>query len=128
MIDRNYMLSLEGKLLGFHIRLKEIHFSAESMNLHKLTDEFDGALLKFDDAIMENLQPLPGFGTIKPGNIEVIMPEDREFKKILVAIRGLLSNFKTQATDTMYTGANSIVDGFFAVVNKYIYLAGIIGE
>lgn len=126
MLNRDYMLSLEGKLHGYHTRLKELHFSAPSMNLHKLTDEFTEELLEFEDAIMENLQPLPNFGTIQIGDIEPEIPEATDFKSVLLSLRGILADFKKQATEVMFSGANSIVDEFFAEVNKYIYLVGII--
>ena len=120
------MLSLEGKLLGFHTRLKELHFSADCMDIHKLTDEFDSALLGFDDAIMENLQPLPNFGVIGVGDINPEIPEAAEFKDLLLNVRGVLADFKKQATEVMFSGATSIVDEFFAIVNKYIYLVNIV--
>lgn len=126
MLNRNYMLSLEGKLQGYHTRLKELHFSARCMDIHKLTDEFDEELLEFDDAIMENLQPLPNFGVIGVGDINPELPEAVTFKDILLSIRGILADFKNQATEVMYSGATSIVDEFFATVNKYIYLVNIV--
>ena len=120
------MLSLEGKLLGYHIRLKELHFSASCMDIHKLTDEFDSSLLAFDDAIMENLQPLPNFGVIRVGDIDPEIATAVTFKDVLLSIRGVLADFKNQATEVMYSGASSIVDEFFATVNKYIYLINIV--
>lgn len=126
MLNRDYMLSLEGKLQGYHTRLKELHFSAKCMDIHKLTDEFDDALLGFDDAIMENLQPLPNFGVIGVGEIHPELPEASEFKGLLLSVRGVLADFKKQATEVMFSGANSIVDEFFAEVNKYIYLVNIV--
>lgn len=126
MLNRDYMLSLEGKLFGFHIRLKELHFSADCMDIHKLTDEFDSALLEFDDAIMENLQPLPNFGVIGVGDINPEIPEAIDFKDVLLSVRGLLADFKKQATEVMFSGATSVVDEFFATVNKYIYLVNIV--
>ena len=126
MLNKNYMLSLEGKLLGYHIRLKELHFSAKCMDIHKLTDEFDSELLSFDDAIMENLQPLPNFGVIGVGEINPEIPDAPDFKSVLLSVRGVLADFKKQATEVMYSGATSIVDEFFATVNKYIYLVNIV--
>lgn len=126
MLNRDYMLSLEGKLLGYHIRLKELHFSASCMDIHKLTDEFDSSLLAFDDAIMENLQPLPNFGVIRVGDIDPEIATAVTFKDVLLSIRGVLADFKNQATEVMYSGASSIVDEFFATVNKYIYLINIV--
>ena len=122
------MCSLEGKLQGYHTRLKELHFSASSYDLHKLTDEFDEALLEFDDKLMENLQPLPDLGFIKVGEIHPELPDDVEFENLLVSIRGLLADFKRQTEEVMFSGANSIVDEFFATVNKYIYLVKIVKQ
>lgn len=128
MINRDYLVSLEGKLTGYHIRLKELHYSAPCMNIHKLTDEFNEELLEFEDAIAENLQPLPNFGVIRVGEIRPEIPEAREFKDLLLSVRGVLADFKKQATEVMFSGANSIVDEFFATINKYIYLVGIVEQ
>lgn len=125
MINRDYLVSLEGKLSGYHIRLKELHYSATSMNIHKLTDEFNEELLEFEDAIAENLQPLPNFGVIHVGEIQPEIPEARTFKDLLLCVRGVLADFKKQTTEVMFSGANSIVDEFFATVNKYVYLTNI---
>lgn len=126
MLNRNYMISLEGKLSGYHTRLKELHYSATNMDLHTLTDEFDGKLLEFDDALMENLQPLPNFGTIQVGDIKPEEVSAIDFKDLLLSLRGILADFKKQATEVMFTGANNIVDEFFATVNKYLYLVSIV--
>lgn len=120
-MTNDFILGLENKLHGIHTRLKELHFSAPSYTIHELIDDFDGELLEFDDAVMENAQAIWGF--IKPGTIQPVLPEATEISELLTDIRGLLVGIKKEAADgMMWSGIINRVDDFFEVVNKYIYL------
>lgn len=120
-MNNKFILNLENQFHGIHTRLKELHFSAPTMSIHKLIDDFDNEFQDFDDAIMENSQALWGF--IKPGTLNPILPEALDFESILVDIRGLLTGIKREAgEDLMWTGIINRTDDFFEVVNKYIYL------
>ena len=127
MISKEYMVELDSKILGIHARLKELHYSAPNMDIHKLTDEFIGELLDFEDGIMENLQPMPGVGFVAVGDLHPIVPDESTFKDVLTLVRGIVADLKKQAGDAvMYSGIVSIVDDFFATINKYIYLVKIV--
>lgn len=120
IMKNDYFLSLEGKLHGYHTRLKELHFSAPSYELHKIIDEFDEALLTFDDEIMEDAQSL--FEIIEPGQINPVLPEEKEIESLLQAIRGILADMKGKLKGNMYTGILNEVDDFWHTINKTIYL------
>lgn len=122
-MKNDYILGLEGKLHGYHTRLKELHFSAPTYNLHKIIDDFDEELLKFDDEIMEDAQVL--FETIQPGEIKPVLPEETEIEALLQAIRGTLADMKTKLKGNLYTGILNVVDDFWHTVNKTIYLVQI---
>ena len=77
-MENKFILDLENRFHGIHTRLKELHFSAPSMSIHKLVDDFDEEFLEFDDAFMENAQAL--WGLIKPGDLNPILPEAMTFK------------------------------------------------
>ena len=127
MISKDYMVSLDSKILGIHARLKELHYSAPNMDIHKLTDEFIGELLEFEDKVMENLQPMPGIGFVSVGDLHPEVPEEANFMDVLTSVRGMVADLKKQAGDAvMYSGIVSIVDDFFATINKYIYLVKIV--
>lgn len=116
-----FILNLENQFHGIHTRLKELHYSASTMSIHKLVDEFDEEFQEFDDAIMENAQALWGF--IKPGSLNPILPKALEFEELLTDIRGILVSVKKEANDDlMWTGIINRVDDFFETINKYIYL------
>ena len=116
-----FILNLENQFHGIHTRLKELHYSASTMSIHKLVDEFDEEFQEFDDAIMENAQALWGF--IKPGSLSPVLPEALEFEELLTDIRGILVSIKKEANDDlMWTGIINRVDDFFETTNKYIYL------
>lgn len=124
MMNNKFILDLENIFHGIHTRLKELHYSAPSYNIHKLTDEFDGEFQEFDDAVMENAQALWGF--IQPGELNPKLPKDMEFLSLLESIRGILVGIKKEAGDNMmWTGIINRVDDFFETVNKYIYLVKI---
>lgn len=122
-MKNDYILSLEGKLHGYHTRLKELHFSAKSYDLHKIIDDFDSELLEFDDEFMEDAQSL--FGVIEVGEINPVLPEENEIEALLQAIRGTLADAKTKLKGNLYTGIISIIDNFWHTVNKTIYLVQI---
>lgn len=120
-MNNKFILNLENQFHGIYTRLKELHFSAPTMSIHKLIDDFDGEFQDFDDALMENAQALWGF--IQPGTLSPILPEALEFENLLVDIRGLLTGIKREAgDDLMWSGIINRTDDFFETVNKYIYL------
>lgn len=120
-MNNEFILNLENQFHGIHTRLKELHYSAPTMSIHKLVDEFDEEFREFDDAIMENSQALWGF--IHPGDLNPILPEATEFEDLLTDIRGILVSVKKKANDDlMWTGIINRVDDFFEILNKYIYL------
>ena len=92
--------------------------------MHRLIDDFQNDFNEFEDEIMENAQAL--WGTIKPGELDPVLPEDMEFSKLLETIRGILAGIKKEGDDNrMWTGIINIVDDFWATVNKYVYLVNI---
>jgi hypothetical protein len=121
-MENKFILDLENKFHGIHTRLKELHFSAPSMSIHKLIDDFDEEFQEFDDAFMENAQALWGF--IKPGMLNPILPKAMNFQELLTEIKGLLVKVKREAADNeiFWSGILNRVDDFMETVNKYIYL------
>lgn len=121
-MENKFILDLENKFHGIHTRLKELHFSAPSLSIHKLVDDFDEEFQEFDDAFMENAQALWGF--IKPGTLNPVLPESTTFQELLTEIKGLLVKIKREASDNeiFWSGILNRVDDFMEVVNKYIYL------
>lgn len=122
-MNNEYLLSIEARLHGYHTRLKELHYSAPSYSLHKIIDEFDGDLQEFDDTIMEDAQSV--FGTIQPGMIQPVLPEETEIESLLRSIRGMLAEMKDNLQEKLYTGIINTVDDFWSTINKTIYLVRI---
>lgn len=125
-MKNEFIMSLENRLHGYHTRLKELHFSASSIAEHKLIDEFDEELLKFDDEVMEDAQAI--FGRISVGMIQPVLPKSTSFSDLLNEIRADLVKTKDTLTEKMYTGIINVVDDFFHTVNKNIYLNNIINK
>lgn len=119
-MKNEYLLTIEGRLHGYHTRLKELHYSAPSYSLHKIIDEFDSELQEFDDTIMEDAQSV--FGFIEPGMINPVLPEETEIEAVLRSIRAMLAEMKDTLQEKLYTGIMNTVDDFWSTLNKTIYL------
>ena len=119
-MNNEFILNLENEFQGINTRLKELHFSSQTMSIHRLIDDFTDEFREFEDAIMENAQALWGF--IKPGDLNPVLPDALEFEELLVDLRGKLTKVKIEAKDNlMWTGIINRVDDFFETVNSYIY-------
>lgn len=121
-MNNEFLLQTENKLQGYHTRLKELHFSATSHALHTVLDDYDGALLKFEDEIMEDAQSM--FGVITPGEINPILPQETDPVSLLRSIRALLAEMKDTLAERCYTGILNVVDDFWHTTNKTLYLLG----
>lgn len=118
------VIELENKLHGYHTRLKELHFNAPSISLHKIIDEFDSDLQEFDDNIMEDAQSI--FGFIEPGELSPILPEAIEIEALLVEIKTTLIEFYQDFGDAvMWIGVKSEFENFIHGLCKTIYLVKI---
>lgn len=126
-MTNEFLLNLENKLQGCGTRLKELHWDASSLSMHKLVDDFTAEFREFEDNLMENAQAL--FGFIEIGSLNPILPEAKTFLELLEDVRGMLVNIKKEAKDSlMWSGIINIVDDFFTTTNKYIYLTKIINK
>ena len=122
-MDKKYFINVINKLEGYKTRLKELHWSSPSRSFHVIIDEFSEEIANFEDAFVENSITLVGF--VYAGDLNPILPKEMDFETNLGAIRGLLSSIKDECTDQMWSGVINLVDDFWSVVGKYIYLAKI---
>lgn len=123
-MTNEFLLNLENKLQGCGTRLKELHWDASSISMHKLVDDFTAEFREFEDNLMENAQAI--FGFVEIGSLNPVLPEAKSFIELLEDIRGMLVNIKKEAKDSMmWSGIINITDDFFSTVNKYIYLTNI---
>ena len=122
-MDKEYLISVIGRLEGYKTRLKELHWSSPSHSIHIITDEFSEELGKFEDDLAENAIALLGF--VYPGDLKPVLPEETEFEAFLVSLRGLISGVKSESEDQMWSGLVNIIDDFWSTLNRYIYLAKI---
>lgn len=123
-MSNEFLLNLENQLQGCGTRLKELHWDANSLSMHRLVDDFTSEFREFEDNLMENSQAI--FGFIEVGSLNPVLPKAMNFLELLEDIRGMLVNIKKESKDSlMWSGIINIVDDFFATVNKYIYLTNI---
>lgn len=120
-MTNRYIGELENKLHGYHTRLKELHFGAPSVSVHKIIDDFDGALLSYEDEIMEDAQAI--FGNFEVGQIQPVLPGATDIIGLLQELRGTLSDFfDYMGTKVTWAGIRSETETFWHALNKTIYL------
>lgn len=123
-MTNEYILNLENRIHGYHTRLKELHFNAPSISLHKIIDDFDSELLEVDDSIMEDAQAI--FGFIEPGDLNPVLPGATEIEDLLIEIRADFGNLLDMMGDkSMWTGIKNVTEDFWHTLNKTIYLVKI---
>lgn len=114
------------KLEGFKIRLKELHWSAPSLSIHRLVDSVSTSLSELEDSVAEEFMSV--YSLIKPGTISPILPETTEFLESLIDLRSLVVEVKqSTGSSGIWGGIVSRFDDFISTLNKTIYLAKIEG-
>lgn len=122
-MNNKLMIDSLNKLMGFHIRVRELHWAViPNHGLHKIIDDFDSDLLEFIDEIAEDAQSM--FGRVNPGELTPQLPGETEFGPLLRSIRVLLAVLKDEMKDKCWTGVINCVDEFWHTVNKNLYLNG----
>lgn len=123
-MENKNILDLEARLHGYHTRLKELHFSAPNISLHKIIDDFDSELSELDDNIMEDAQAV--FGVVRPGEIHPVLPGATDMEDLLIEIRGDMAGVLEWMGDkTMWTGVVDCIQSFWHTLNKTLYLVRI---
>ena len=114
----NYIQKLE----GFRIRLRELHWSAERMSAHKLTDDLMNTLVNIEDDIAEDLQGFLGI-RIGVGAVSPVMPEAKDIKSLLETIKQETLSLR-EAIDGVpdFVGIVSMLDDLVHSMNKSLYL------
>lgn len=123
MFNKEELVDVLNKLEGHKTRLKELHWSSPSRSFHVIIDEFSSEIAEFEDALAENSIALLDF--VFPGDLNPVLPQEKDFESELEAIRAILSGIKADCSETYWSGVVNLVDDFWTTVNKYIYLAKI---
>jgi len=123
MFTKEKLIEVINKLEGHKTRLKELHWSSPSHSFHIIIDEFSDSIAEFEDNLVENSIALLDF--VYPGELNPVLPDEKDFETQLEAIRGILSYLKTECDDKFWSGVINLVDDFWTTVNRYVYLAKI---
>lgn len=123
MFNKEKLVDVLNKLEGHKTRLKELHWSSPSRSFHVIIDEFSSEIAEFEDALAENSIALLDF--VFPGDLNPVLPQEKDFESELEAIRAILSGIKADCNENYWSGVVNLVDDFWTTVNKYIYLAKI---
>ena len=111
---------LLNKLAGYKIRIKELHWDASNMSLHKLCDDVTDKLYGFEDSLAEELQTL--YGKIQPGDIKEELPKAIKLNEFLAELLQDVYQYYGHISDAKYIGVRSVVEGFIHELNVCIYL------
>lgn len=109
-------------LEGYHQRLKELHWSTDNHSKHILTDEIDGGVLGFEDALAEVVMGKLGekFGK---GDLKTMLPQSEELKGLLEELEKDVNEFVDSiGGEHGYGGIYNVVDDFLSSINKWQYL------
>ena len=115
------------KLEGYRIRLREIHWSAESKSRHELSDSLMSMLADYEDSIAEEAMGIFGV-RVKVGDIVPAMPEGKDLKSILRSLTDdtltLLASLEPSEGETSIPsgGIPSILEDIMHDLNKSKYL------
>ena len=115
------------KLEGYRIRLREIHWSAESKSRHELSDSLMSMLADYEDSIAEEAMGIFGV-RVKVGDIVPAMPEGRDLKSILKSLTDdtltLLASLEpSEGEPTIPSGGiPSVLEDIIHDLNKSKYL------
>ena len=109
-------------LEGYHQRLKELHWSTDNHSKHLLTDEIDGGVLEFEDALAEVVMGKLGekFGK---GDLKTMLPQSEELKGLLEELEKDVNEFEESiGGEHGFGGVYNVVDDFLSSINKWQYL------
>ena len=109
-------------LNGYHILLKELHWSATHHALHILTDDMDEEVLKVEDSIAECVMGVLDnkFGV---GDLKTMLPEAKTLDSLLKEMKKDLIEFKNfVGDDAECAGLQNILDDYMQNINKWNYL------
>ena len=115
------------KLEGYRIRLREIHWSAESKSRHELSDSLMSMLADYEDSIAEEAMGIFGV-RVKVGDIVPAMPEGRDLKSILKSLTDdtltLLASLEPSEGEPAIPsgGIPSVLEDIIHDLNKSKYL------
>ena len=121
-LTKENALELLQSLEGYHQRLKELHWSTDNHSKHLLTDEIDGGVLGFEDALAEVVMGKLGekFGK---GDLKTLLPEAEELKGILDELEDDVNKFiDSIGGEHGYGGIYNVTDDFLSSVYKWKYL------
>lgn len=120
-MKNEFIIETLGLFEGYKTRLKELHWSASNMEIHRLIDEYSDTVSKFEDALAEISSSI--WGAPEVCSIQPELPEDVEFPDLLQTILGKSIEIKRKCVDEglIWTGIESTVDSFIADSQIMIY-------
>lgn len=109
-------------LMGYSDKVKLLHWSTPSYNMHKILDDFYGELESYKDAIAENIQSIVGdFNANQFLTLSIPSGDNPELLLSTIA-KCVESWMEAHKTDMKYEGCRNASSGFLETVHKYIYL------
>ena len=111
-----YICSLHGYL----IRLKELHWNADSNSEHLLCDEISDCISGCEDEFTETAMGLYG-EKVKVGELKPLLPNAEQLKPMLKELMGETIAMKKRLDKDAEAGLCNILDDIIAASQKYMY-------
>lgn len=113
----DYINSLE----GYKTKIKNLHWAASGLNIHKELDEFLEILSNYQDSIAEECQGI--YGQFNPNDIRGIQCDCIEPIETLQMVKQKTFSFYNSLQDIIeMKGIMSETETFIHEINKHIYL------
>lgn len=108
-------------LNGYHIRLKELHWSTKCKAEHLLTDEIDVSVLGYEDSLAESIM---GYANVRYGigDLKTMLPSSKSLSEMLNELESDTITFKGKLEDKKHAGIINILDDLLTDINKWKYL------
>ena len=114
------------KLEGYSTRIKELHWSAETMAMHKLCDDVRDAIVNYEDQIAEEFQGMINF-RIKPGCLKPIICNASTLKELLSSlyadVNDLYDALDKGNNNRWFNGMCNVLDDMIHTINTFGYLS-----
>lgn len=118
--NRDLIIGILNRIEGYRVRLKELHWSADSDGLHTLIDKVTDTLLKYEDEIAEDYQGISS--DFKVGTLIPQLPESVDIKSLIKEMREDIGSLIYLDKELIYSGIRSLSKKFVHKMNIYLYL------
>ncbi len=119
--DRDIFLNFIGKLSGFIVKSKDLHWAAPKKNIHVYLDEFHDILGDYQDELAEGYMGI--LGQMGPDDVPFQGCGESNADSFIEAVLNATKDFYVQIPEgSEFKGITGETESFIQNINKYKYL------